>query len=195
MTRAQITGVVLCGGRAMRMDGVEKPLQQLHGRPMVDHVLERLRPQVHRVLVSANRDREVYAALGAPVVADLTPDIGPLGGLHACLQEVQTPWFFCCPGDAPFLNRHLVERLLRHTSGTGPNLLYPHDGTRDQHLFLLGRTSLGAALDAFLTQGGRSVGAFVAAQQAIAVPLHDLASSFVNINTRAALEAAEAIAP
>jgi len=46
IARADITGVILAGGRGSRMGGVDKGLQLLHGRPMIAHVLARLAPQV-----------------------------------------------------------------------------------------------------------------------------------------------------
>ena len=85
ITAADITGIILCGGQARRMSGVDKPLQPLCGKPMVGHVLERLRPQVAHVVISANRNVNEYAALGAPVVADTIADAGPLAGVLAAV--------------------------------------------------------------------------------------------------------------
>ena len=67
---ATITGVILAGGQGRRMGGADKGLQELCGRPMAAHVLERLAPQVGAVLISANRNLERYAELGCPVLPD-----------------------------------------------------------------------------------------------------------------------------
>ena len=56
MNRADITGVILAGGRGSRMGGIDKGLQDLQGRPMVQWVLDRLAPQVGSVLINANRN-------------------------------------------------------------------------------------------------------------------------------------------
>lgn len=75
--------VVLAGGKSSRMGGGDKALLQLGGRPLLDHVLERLRPQVAEIVLNAN-DPGRFAAFGLPVVADrLAGQMGPLAGIHA----------------------------------------------------------------------------------------------------------------
>lgn len=186
----RITGIILCGGQARRMGGVEKPLQLLHGRPLVAHIRERLLPQVSTIVISANRERESYAQWGDPIVADNTPDLGPMGGLQAALGVVRTPWFFCCPGDAPFLMPDLVGSLAHALTTSGHSLAYPHDGQRAQHLFLLGRTTLAPVLDAFLARGERSVHRFAEMNGALVVPMPERAHSFRNINSSDELKVA-----
>ena len=76
--------MILAGGRGTRMGGADKGLLELAGRPLVAHLLEALRPQVATVLISANRNTEVYARFGATVVPDPWPDFrGPLAGIAA----------------------------------------------------------------------------------------------------------------
>lgn len=90
MAEMLVTALVLCGGRGSRMGGVDKPLEQFQGRPLVAHVLGRIAPQVQgRVIISANRHAEVYAGFGYPVLADELSDFqGPLAGLLAGLTYV-----------------------------------------------------------------------------------------------------------
>lgn len=191
---ADITGVILCGGDARRMSGADKPLLLLDALPLVAHVHARLAPQVTRVLVSANRTHDVYAAYGDAVVSDDTPAAGPLAGLSAALRAVQskssdaTPYLFACPGDAPFLDRHLVSRLARAMADSEADIAVPHDGTRSQHLFLLLRTtgqpaSGESSVQAYLDAGKRSVHGWLDTQQVVRVDAADIADSFVNINT------------
>src|SRR5260221_2174258 len=90
-----LVGVVLAGGEGRRMGaGVAKPLRKLGGKPLVAHVVERLRPQVMDLVIVANDPDPAYAKL-APVIAD-PPDIqrvarregrrlGPLAGILAGL--------------------------------------------------------------------------------------------------------------
>ena len=112
LERESITGLVLAGGRGVRMGGVDKGLQPWHGRPMVDHVLERLAPQVGAVVISANRSLDDYALRGTPVVQDAeTPFNGPLAGILAGLRACTSDWLAIVPCDAPRLPRDLVARL------------------------------------------------------------------------------------
>ena len=69
-----ITGVILAGGRGSRLGGVDKGLVPLHGRPLIEHVIDALRPQVGALLISANRNHDIYASYGYPVVADVMGD-------------------------------------------------------------------------------------------------------------------------
>ncbi|HDO34129.1 MAG TPA: molybdenum cofactor guanylyltransferase MobA, partial [Chromatiales bacterium] len=67
---AAITGLILAGGRARRMGGRDKGLIPLAGRPLVEHVLSALRPQVATLLISANRNLARYRRCGVPVLPD-----------------------------------------------------------------------------------------------------------------------------
>jgi molybdenum cofactor guanylyltransferase len=189
--RADITGVILCGGEARRMSGVNKSLELLDGTPLVAHVHARLAPQVARVLISANRSPDAYAMYGDRVVPDVTPGQGPLGGLSAVLGAVMdaaqahaaTPYLFACPGDAPFLDRSLVQRLADALNDRNADVAVPHDGTRAQHLFLLMRTALQPALTSYLDTGARSVHGWLDTQRVRVVNADDIAVSFTNLNT------------
>jgi molybdopterin-guanine dinucleotide biosynthesis protein A len=192
--RDDITGVMLCGGDGRRMQGLEKPLQLLDGTMLVAHVRARLAPQVSPIIISANREPSTYAQWGDEVIADRTPGLGPLGGLASVIPHVRTPLLFCCPGDAPFLDGQLVARL-RLALDDDAEVAVPHDGERPQHLFLLARTSIGAQLDAYLQQGGRSVHGWLDTVPTRIVPAADIADSFRNINTLTELGEASATLP
>lgn len=110
-----ILGVVLAGGLARRMGGGDKPLRLLAGRPMLDHVLERLRPQVAGLALNANGDPARFAAWGLPVLADPLPDFpGPLAGILAGMDWAAAEgagWLVSAPGDSPLLPPDYVARL------------------------------------------------------------------------------------
>ena len=87
-----VTGIVLAGGQGRRMGGVDKGLQPLRGRAMVEWVLERLAPQVDEIVINANQNLEAYARFGHRVVADEVGGFaGPLAGLHAGLRAAAYP--------------------------------------------------------------------------------------------------------
>lgn len=181
-SRSAITGLIFAGGLARRMDGREKGLLPLRGRPLVVHVLERLAPQVGTILLNANRNREAYAAFGRPVVADAIEGFpGPLAGLHAGLQACTTPLLATAPCDAPLLPANLVERLaaamqddtLAAAASTGGRL---------QPTFMLCRREAIDRLEGYLAEGGRKVHAWLEAIGAVAVPFDDEAA-FANVNT------------
>lgn len=110
-------GVILAGGRSSRMGGERKALLQLGGRPLLAHVLERLRPQADPLLISCEGESGDFDAFGLACVPDLLPGFrGPLTGLYSALQHLfdrgHDGGLVLCPCDAPFLPADLVETLL-----------------------------------------------------------------------------------
>jgi molybdenum cofactor guanylyltransferase len=109
--------VVLAGGLARRMGGGDKPLRLLGGRPLLDHVLARIAPQVAAVALNANGDPRRFAAHGLPVVPDPLPGHpGPLAGIRAGLDwaaaaRPEAVDVLSVPGDCPFLPSDLRARL------------------------------------------------------------------------------------
>jgi molybdopterin-guanine dinucleotide biosynthesis protein A len=116
--RLDVTGVVLAGGLSRRMGGGDKGLLELAGRPMLTHVVCRLRPQVGAMVVNANGDPARFAPLGLPVVPDTIGGyVGPLAGVLAGMRwsAANAPaarWIVTAPGDAPLLPSDLVEKMI-----------------------------------------------------------------------------------
>ena len=115
MKHEHITGLILAGGLGSRMGGQDKGLVELAGQPMVKHVLDRLAPQVHQLMINANRNAAAYAAFSPWVVPDrLAGFVGPLAGLDAALHDpaLEGDWVLTCPCDSLFLPLDLAPRLL-----------------------------------------------------------------------------------
>ena len=114
-----ILGVILAGGRGLRLGGGEKSLVPLADRPLGAHVAARLAPQLPagRLLLNANGPPGAYAAIGLPVVADADATRpGPLAGLSAVMQAAKriapdATWVLSAPTDTPFVPRDLVARF------------------------------------------------------------------------------------
>jgi molybdopterin-guanine dinucleotide biosynthesis protein A len=177
---------VLCGGSGRRFGGRDKPLELLDGRPIVEHVLDRVSGQVDSIVVSANRNLNRYAVYGYPVVADRVADRGPLGGIEAALDQVETELLFVCPGDAPLLPENLVGRL--KSKLRDEDVAVPHDGERPQHLFMLLRRETASTIGRYLDQGGRSVAGWLEGLEVALSPFPD-DDAFTNVNTAADLAA------
>ena len=107
IARDNVTGLIYAGGRATRMGGVDKGLELFRGRPLIEAVIDRLKPQCASIVISANRNLERYAAWGYPVVRDLDDAFaGPLAALAAAGAQsvVMTEWVLTAPCDAPALS-------------------------------------------------------------------------------------------
>lgn len=186
--RSEITGIVLAGGLGRRMSsdgqGVDKGLQPFRGRPMAQHAIERLAPQVGTLLVNANRNRERYADFGWPVIGDaIEGHAGPLAGLHAGMRHARTRYVVTVPCDSPFLPADLVERLAAALAGTpGARLAVARTREQAHPVFALVERSLLADLEAFLASGRRKIDAWYAPLGVVEVEFDD-AAAFRNINT------------
>ena len=113
-----VVGVLLAGGQSRRMGGGDKCLRMLGGRPILTRIIERVRPQVRRLILNANGDPARFAAYGLPVAGDSVAGFaGPLAGVLAGLDWAaehapDCPAVATVPTDAPFLPGDLVSRLL-----------------------------------------------------------------------------------
>jgi molybdenum cofactor guanylyltransferase len=195
IARADVTGIVLAGGQGRRMGSVDKGFVELDGRPLVAHVIARLAPQVHALIVNANQNAERYAAFGLPVVADAIGGFaGPLAGLHAGLSLATTPFVATSPCDSPFLPGDLVARLAAAFDAQSIDLAVARTFLQPHPVFALARRSLLPHLAQFLEGGGRKIDAWYGSLSVAEVAFDDEADAFRNINTPAELAASAATA-
>lgn len=130
-----IVGVILAGGLARRMGGGDKALRTLAGRPVLDWVIARARPQVSVLALNANGDPARFAQWDLPVLADPVDGfVGPLAGVLAGLDWAAgrgAAWLATFPCDAPFLPADLVSRLQAARQAAGVPLACARSGGRD----------------------------------------------------------------
>lgn len=183
------SAIVLAGGRSSRMGGRDKALEELAGRPLIAHVLERLQPQVDDIVINCNRHQDELATLGHRLVSDETSDFpGPLAGIAAALPFCRHELVLVTPCDTPWLPADLYQRLVAKMQPDG-NLVIAHDGHRLQPLFMLLRRELLISLQASLDRGHYKVEKWCQEQQA-AIAGFDHAAAFANLNTEDELAAA-----
>ncbi|MDF2447420.1 MAG: molybdenum cofactor guanylyltransferase MobA [Moraxellaceae bacterium] len=186
------SAIVLAGGRATRLDGADKALVPLAGKPLLAHVLERLAPQVDDIVINYNRAPAALAGFGHPVVGDAGEAFaGPLAGIAAALPHCRHDIVLVVPCDSPFLPRDLQARLAAALTADHA-LAIAHDGERLQPLFLLLRRERLPALAAWLQNGGRKVESWCLAQNPAIVRIID-DNAFSNLNTAEEIAAAEKI--
>ena len=207
-TLADITGLVLAGGRGLRMGGVDKGLQPFHGHAMAHHALQRLANQqgglLQGVIVNANRHPEQYQALGLAafgtrqitVVPDRDTELsGPLAGFQAGLDVCPSALMLTVPCDSPLFPPDLASRLLAALLRADADMavvLAPElgrdgaSGLRSQPVFCLMRTTVAASLHAFMETGGRKVDTWTAQLRLTKVAFDapgDDPRAFANANT------------
>lgn len=186
-TDCAVTGLILAGGRATRMQERDKGLQLLHGVPLVLHVLDRLRAQVDVVAINANRNLAEYAQFGVPVWHDLDDAFnGPLAGVETGLHHLTTPYLLVVPCDTPRLPHDLAHRLMASLQSDHAMVAVActgaHDARRMQPAFCLMHRDVLPTLQAFLRAGGRKMNAWYGELKTVQVHFDDDAA-FTNINT------------
>jgi molybdopterin-guanine dinucleotide biosynthesis protein A len=198
LDRAQITGVVLAGGRGSRMEGRDKGLELFEGEPLALRAQRRLQKQVGRTMLNANRHLDRYRAFGVPVHPDRLPNHpGPLAGFAAALRHCQTPYLVTVPCDTPFFPTDLVQRLAQGLTQEHAQLAVAacHSATPDgdpvwhiQPVFCLMHVGLLDSLEEYIAAGAARVEAWTT-QHVCATVRFDLPQAFLNVNTLAQLRA------
>ncbi len=195
-----ITGLILAGGRATRMGGSDKGLQNFRGMPLALHTLMRLGPQVAGVMLNANRNLSAYESFGVEVWPDSMPDFaGPLAGFLTGLERCETPYLVTVPCDTPLFPADLVARLAdaleREQADIAMAAAPEEDGQlRTQPVFCLLKHALMESLVRFTHDGGRKIDAWTAQHRTAIVAFdqpQDDTRAFFNANTLAELHRLE----
>jgi molybdopterin-guanine dinucleotide biosynthesis protein A len=191
-----ITGLILAGGRAQRMGGIDKGLISFHQKPLIESAISRLQNQVGQILINANRNITKYAGYGYPVVMDETPDFsGPLAGFSIGLKGCKTPYLLTIPCDSPLLPLDLSKRLATEMERGPFDLVYASSlesgKTWAQPVFCLMRANLQESLAAFLTKGDLKIDRWFKDLKTSTVIFND-AQAFANVNTPEELKILEA---
>lgn len=194
----RVLGLVLAGGRATRMGGVDKGLQLFDGGPLALRAVKRLSPQVDSVVLSANRSFEAYKTIlpeGVSVLPDVRPGFpGPLAGLEAALSSVpeedrESTWVVTVPCDCPFFPEDLVQRL---SAGIVEGAVAAVASTvgKLQPSFFLVRADQLSSLKAYLDADGHRLRAWLESIGAVPVAFED-ERAFLNCNTLEELRQAQ----
>jgi molybdopterin-guanine dinucleotide biosynthesis protein A len=167
--RSAATGLLLAGGQSRRMGGAfasgsgDKGLLDLGGKPMIEHVIERLRPQVGQMVINANGETARFAPFGLAVVADpIEGFVGPLAGILAGLRwsaahAPRSSHVVSVSTDAPFLPADLVRRLQAGIEGTACRIALARSGGEVHPVIGLWPVDLADDLEAALGSGTRKV--------------------------------------
>jgi molybdopterin-guanine dinucleotide biosynthesis protein A len=188
IARSEITGLLLAGGRALRMGGIDKGLIPFQGKPLIEHAINRLGPQVANLVINANRNQTVYSQYGYPIVADENQDYaGPLAGYLAGLKACNTPYLMTAPCDSPLFPTDLVEVLAQTLKKQGSHIAYassqdPSGKIWAQPVFCLMKREVVDSLEQFLANGQRKIDRWFASQNACTTIFQN-ESAFANANT------------
>lgn len=185
-----ITAIILAGGQANRMGGAGKGLIPLLSKPLVQHVIERLKPQVEEVLVNANRELKQYEAFNLPVLKDEYADlIGPLAGFSLGLKHCKHDYLLTVPCDSPLLPDDLAARLMHALVHKEADIVVAKSAGHTHPVFCLMKKTVLPSLLTYIEQGERKVSAWQKSLKYEDVEFNDCSEAFVNLNTVEELEA------
>jgi len=196
---SDVLGVLLAGGQARRMGGGDKSLLELSGRPLLSHAIERIRPQVGRLILNANGDPDRFEHFGLPIVADRIegfagPLAGVLTGMEWAAEQDDAPiWIATFATDAPFIPGDLVARLVAAVNSKGADMACAQSAGRTHPVFALWPVHLRQDLRrAMVEEDMRKIDLWTARYNLIHVDFDDAGiDPFFNINRPEDLAEAE----
>ncbi len=176
------------------MNGQDKGLINLAGKPMIEYVIETIGPQVDELLINANRSHDFYKKYGLRVIQDKTKDFsGPLAGIAAGIEAATTDLVLTVPCDSPSIPTDLASRLRQILIEKQAMVAVAHDGKRMQSVFALFRREILQNVYSYLDSGERKLQFWMERQQPALVDFSDHPEVFTNINTPEELRRVEQI--
>ena len=180
--------VILAGGQARRMGGGDKTLIELGRKTILQHILDRLRPQCEHVIINANGDLDRFTSYGCPVVADqLDGFLGPLAGIlagmdAAAIQYPDKTHILSLAGDTPFIPLDLADRMWSHASPD--NIVCANSQGRTHPVFGLWPIAIRSELrDQLINHDMRKIDRFTADYDVRHCEFAGVPDPFFNINT------------
>jgi molybdopterin-guanine dinucleotide biosynthesis protein A len=193
----KVSGVIQAGGRSVRMGGRPKALIEVGGRSIIERVLAALIPAVDEVLVVTNTP-ELYAFLGLPMVGDVYPDHGSLGGIYSGLKAAAGQAALTVACDMPFLHPEIVK-LVAERAGEG-DVVIPRVGRQLETMHAAYGKACLPHIEARLEAGRLKIVDFFDKVRVVEIAEADVARfrdpqiAFMNVNAPDELERARAFA-
>ena len=188
----KVTGVVLAGGLARRMNKQDKGLILYRNKPLVTYALKALSSVAEKVYINANRNLNEYNQFDYEVISDRTDSFdGPLAGILSTMSQALTEILLVIPCDSPLIKAEHLEKLLIAINKEEIEIAVAYDGQRIQPVFLALKTSLKNSLNNYLLEGNRKIDIWLQQHQLTQVDFSENAEIFLNINTMSELDALE----
>lgn len=190
ITRNQIGGIILAGGKSSRMGYKNKALIELGDRRVIEHVIAGAKPQVASLVINANRDLALFETLGLPVIADpYGMNAGPLAGILAGMQFSREQMsdiraVACFPADVPWFPADIVQKMRHALNSERTQVAWLCTSGQWQPLFSVWSIDLKETLAAALERGIYSPMALIRSLGNSVVTLEcDAPGDFNNLNT------------
>jgi molybdopterin-guanine dinucleotide biosynthesis protein A len=191
--QAKISGVILAGGLARRMQQQDKGLVLFKDKSMIHYAIQAMLPVVDELFINANRNIATYQTFSYPIISDENDDFaGPLAGVYVALKASQYDTLLVVPCDSPFINTVSLQCLIEQKEKHKADIAVAYDGKRIHPVFMAIKSSLKASLQAYLASGERKIDRWFEEHNYIKVDLSSTPDIFLNINTLEQLAELEA---
>ncbi len=181
----QVAGLILAGGLGKRMNGLDKGLEILDGKPLIEYIVDSISLDILKLFISVNRNQNKYSHYGHILVDDkkLGSSLGPLGGVASGISAWSGEWLVTVPCDSPFLSYHLIKRLITEARAKNASLAVAAINGKREPVFMALKTMLLSNLKTYLIAKNRKVRLWQDLIGAIEVDCSDFPLTFFNINT------------
>lgn len=191
--QTKVTGVILAGGLARRMNNRDKGLINFKGQPLVSYAIAAMRRVVDQAIINANRNILEYQAFGLPVISDQTGSFdGPLAGILAAMMFAETGVLLVVPCDSPLVKASHLQKLLAIRAENDADIAVAFDGERLHPVFLAIKTTLRPSLEDYLLSGQRKIDLWLEQHKTVKTDFSTEPDIFVNINSMKDLSDLEA---
>ena len=182
--QSKVSGVVLAGGLARRMNKKDKGLVHFKNKAMITYALQAMAPVVDELFINANRNIEQYQQFNYPVISDARDDFaGPLAGVYAALNASGNDVLLVVPCDSPFITAEGLQTLLEQRQRWKADIAVAFDGERIHPVFMAIKSSLKDSLQNYLAQGERKIDRWFEQHKWVQVDFSANPEFFSNINT------------
>jgi molybdopterin-guanine dinucleotide biosynthesis protein A len=183
-TQTKVTGVILAGGLARRMNNQDKGLILFKGQPMVSYAIAAMSAVAGQTIINANRNIQDYQKFGLPVLSDLTDSFdGPLAGVLTAMYFAKTGVLLVMPCDSPLVKPIHLQKLLTTRAEQDADVAVAIDGERLHPVFLAIKTVLKQSLQDYLHSGQRKMETWLNQQKMVNADFSNERGVFVNINS------------
>ena len=166
------------------MGGQDKGLIEYQQRPMISHIIDALSLQTDNIVINANRNKDVYAAYGFPVIEDTYSGFqGPLAGFYAAMSEVKTDYILTLPCDGKVVIDNYLSTMMQAMNDSGCDIAVATDGKRLQPVYALIPIRLKHSLQQFLDGGDRKIDLWYQQHNMSEVEFISHDDLFANINS------------
>ena len=186
----KIIPLILIGGKSQRMGGGIKSFIKLNNKDIFSRILERITPQIEKIIINCNIKEKKLTNYGLPIIQDIKKGyLGPLAGIHTAMNwininEPKIEWLVTLPGDTPFIPFDLISRFKEKLSSKS-KIIIAQSANKNHPIIGLWHISLYKSLDEELTKGVRKIMSWAELHpiEYINFPISKF-DPFFNINTK-----------